>query len=117
MKNAVSAGARLIAKEAKARVPVRTGALRKSIGVQTSRRRFGLVKIGPRWPQGAHGHLVEFGTAHSAPQPWLRPAFDAMKGAALAKIGESLGNAVERAAMKLAGTFATSGLSKRRRRR
>lgn len=31
---------------------------------------------------GYYGHMVEFGTVHSAPQPFMRPGFSASKGAA-----------------------------------
>ena len=35
--------------------------------------------VGPSYDLGAggrHGHLLEFGTAHSAAQPFMRPAWD-----------------------------------------
>ena len=120
--NAVRAGARVIAKEAKARVPVRTGALKKSIAVRkaTGRRasRTGVrVHVGFLKPVSRRAHLTEFGTAHSAAQPFLRPAFDSRAPAALAKIGQILGRGIERAATKLAGSFAQSGLKSKRRRR
>lgn len=44
-----------------------------------------LAVTGTSWPEGAHGHLVEFGhiaqtktgaLIHVAPKPWLRPAID-----------------------------------------
>ncbi len=89
---------------AKARVRVRTGKLRDSIGIQRSRRSMRKRRrgkgveavIGPRYPEGAHGHLVEFGTkarvsrpkgpfamlqpgrpvGRTRPQPFMRPALD-----------------------------------------
>lgn len=49
----------------------------------------GLAIIGPVYPAGAHGHLVEYGHAEVlwgkatgrrvAPKPFLRPAFDTTK--------------------------------------
>lgn len=117
--NAVRAGARVVRKAAKARVPVKTGKLRDSLMVKKVRQRQSssvLVIVGPKWPEGAHGHLVEFGTKHSAAKPFLRPAFDEKAGEALDKIGDTLGRGIERAAAKLAGSFAKSGLGRRRRR-
>lgn len=40
------------------------GVLSKSIGVKTKKypRGFAVAVVGPQWPAGAHGHLVEFGT-------------------------------------------------------
>lgn len=114
--SASAAGGRVVSKEAKRLVPVNTGGLRDSIIVRRDPRRPGLVIVGPKYPEGAHGHLVEFGTAQgAAPHPFLRPAFDLKRVQALAKIGDSLGRAVERAAVALAGSFAKSGLASRRR--
>ena len=75
-----------------------TGNLRKSIGwrIKAYRRNSVLVLVlGPRWPLGAHGHLVEFGTVQrygpdgkstgiGPALPFLRPAFDANIGKAKA---------------------------------
>lgn len=58
--------------EAKRRVPVRTGNLRRSIT--------GAVSMVAGVPQGVvaatahYGGFVEIGTAYMAPQPYLRPA-------------------------------------------
>lgn len=117
LQNAVAAGGRVIRDAAKRIVVVDTGGLRDSIAARKPRglkRSSGVVRVGPTWPQGAHGHLVEFGTEHMRAQPWLRPAWDSEKGVALDKIGVSLGRAVERAAVKLAGSFKKSGLRARR---
>ena len=62
------------------------------------------------------GQFLEFGTVNMPARPWLRPAFDATKGKAVDVIGKRLGKNVEKAAEKLAGSFATSGLKKKRRR-
>lgn len=40
--------------------------------------------VGPQWPEGAHGHLVEFGHqlpdgSRTKPKPFLRPAADSTK--------------------------------------
>lgn len=71
IKEAVRAGARIVANDAKKRVPVGNPShrpdkkpLKSSIAVTLreyggGRRALGVV--GPRWPEGAHGHLVEYG--------------------------------------------------------
>ncbi len=117
LQSAAAAGGRVISKAAKQNVAVATGALRDSIAARKPSgkgRSSGIVLVGPTWPQGAHGHLVEFGTEHMRAQPWLRPAWDAKKDVALDKIGVSLGRAVERAAVKIAGSFQKSGFRVRR---
>jgi len=66
--------------------------------------------------KGFHAHLIEFGTVKMAARPFIRPAFDQTKGEALKVMGKELGKGVEKAARKLAGSFAKSGLKTRRRR-
>lgn len=70
------------------------------------------VAVGPRFPQGAHGHLVEYGHKPSGwyakqtgatyipPQPFLRPAFDAHKRQALTLATQHHRANVEREAQK-----------------
>jgi len=79
-----------------------TGLLMKSIQAKRSRMRGGErgeafvvgIKRGQRYPQGRQGRkggitavqvgrLLEYGTERRQPMPWLRPAFDAKKGAAV----------------------------------
>jgi len=64
---------------------------------------------------------LAFGTEINHPgqpaRPFLRPAFDVKKGEALATVGKVLGTEIEKAAVKLAGSFAKSGLKRRKRRR
>lgn len=62
---------------------------------------FAEVFVGPAVPQGFHAHFVEFGTEHSAPQPFMRPAWDSRKDAALVIMKEELGNEIIRAARRL----------------
>lgn len=99
-RRAISKGLRAAAtplvKSARQQTPVGTGNLRKSLtkkiknyqGVQ-------LVVIGPGFPAGAHGHLVERGTAaryrksgassgRMPARPFLVPAFIAGQAAAVA---------------------------------
>lgn len=62
--------------DAQAIVPVDTGNLKSSIGVDVAGDgRFGVVEaeIGPTASYGAY---VEYGTSRMAPQPYMGPAFD-----------------------------------------
>ncbi len=56
------------------------------------------------------GMFVEFGTRFMAARPFLRPAFEAKKMEALNRLGKALGERIEKAAKKLAGPYAKSGL-------
>lgn len=58
--------------------------------------------IGATTPKGAHAHLVEFGTAHSAPHPFMRPAWDATKNKVLASIRSEIWKALAKSARTLA---------------
>jgi HK97 gp10 family phage protein len=51
------------------------------------------VFIGPSYDLGAggrHGHLLEFGTQHHAPQPFARPAWDQDKDQMLKRLSQAL---------------------------
>lgn len=119
---ALRAGAKPIVAAAKQKVPKRTGALRKSIGVRKgSRRRVakggGQVVIGFRKPHSRRAHLTEFGTSTQPAQPFMRPAIDEKGGEAIGIIGQQLGERIEEAATRLAGPYAKSGLKSKRRKR
>lgn len=49
-----------------------------------------------------HAHLVEFGTAHMRPQPFMRPAWDANKDKVLELIRTEMGDEITKAAGRLA---------------
>lgn len=75
-------GAKVVLKEAKNNVPVRSGTLKKSLALVAERSRGTekkVIKVGaratPRW-KGYHGHLVEFGVpSRGIPaRPFLRNA-------------------------------------------
>jgi HK97 gp10 family phage protein len=102
IRGALRAGSKVFLQEARRRVPIKTGALRKSIRISVRRTRSGLVaytKAGDK--EAFYAQLVEFGTtAHfikpskakaldvggslreivrhpgSGPKPYMRPAFD-----------------------------------------
>lgn len=47
-------------------------------------------------------HLQEFGTAHHAPQPFLRPAWDEHKRGVLETVKRDLGGEIDKSAKRLA---------------
>jgi HK97 gp10 family phage protein len=87
---ALSAGARIIRDAAKSKVPVRTGALKRSIMVSTAKKATkqngGKVVVGFRKPTSRRAHLTEFGTEHSPAEPFMRPALDEKGDEAIKKI-------------------------------
>jgi len=94
MRRALVKSAKPMADLAASLAPVRSGALAASVAVSTKldkraaakhRRMFNddraavEVFVGPAYNIGSggrHGHLLEFGTVHSAAQPFMRPAWD-----------------------------------------
>lgn len=61
------------------------------------------VYVGTRDPVG---RLEEFGTGHSPPHPFLRPAWDANKEAALETVAARLAEKIEQIRAKAAAKFA-----------
>lgn len=103
---AVMAGMRVIARAAKRVVAVRTGELKKSIAVVRRKRpmkasqRVAMLGFKPHASRRAH--LLEFGTAHSAPQPFVRPAIDEKSEDALRAMEKTLANGIAKEEYKRA---------------
>lgn len=121
LQSSLRLGAMVIVRDARTRAPSLTGTLRANIVARktASAKRSGAsaeITIGPT-QDAFWGMFQEFGTRHHPARPWLRPAFEGSKRAALDKTGKSLGMKIEKMAQKLAGSFAKSGLKSRRRRR
>lgn len=106
-----------IAEDAARRAPFLFGDLRENVVANTRKprrhRKAAEVEIyaGPtNLPQA---HLQEFGTRHHAPQPFMRPAWDAGKDQVLDDLKQSLGDeimkAAERQARKAARLAAKGG--------
>lgn len=81
MVGAVRAGANIIRDEARRKVPIKTGTLKKSIVSIQRKAQNGLItfSVTPskgKTNDGWYAHFVEFGTSHSSAKPFLRPAFD-----------------------------------------
>lgn len=128
-------GGRLLHRRRKGRVPsyrtrkerIRTRQLERSIGYRLksyTAQGVVFVAVGPRWPQGAHGHLLEFGHepsgwyasqrgAHFVPgRPFMREAFDCYKREALTIAIQEHRARVEREAQQ-ASYHARAGLTGR----
>ena len=118
---AVQAGATVLAKEIRRRAPVGpTRNLKRSVSSRAwtlpAKGIIGRV-VGPAYPRGAHGHLVEFGHAmvtHAGatvgqvrPRPFMRPAMDASRGRVLVAIQQKARQRIplvaERAARRALG--------------
>lgn len=101
IRQALRSGAKLILAEAKANVPVDTGALRDSLKVRAMRKRkhrYGvMVQTSEGWFKGEqfYGAFVEFGTDKMAAQPFVRPAFDSEKEAAEKTIVDGIRQGIE----------------------
>lgn len=63
-----------IARDARGRVPVASGDLRDAIHVEDVEGVAGQYRVLAGDDDVFYGHLVEFGTSHTAPRPFLLPA-------------------------------------------
>jgi len=99
-----------VASAAASSAPVASGTLRTSITVGTQlspRQRKSSPKVSPVEVYVGAGplpqaHMQEFGTAHNAPQPFMRPAWDANKGTAIETIKSGLWSEIKRVAARAA---------------
>ncbi len=122
VRGAVRKAGKVVETEMRTRAPVGpTGNLKASIGQigvrQPDKRKVvrtvGALRGGGF--KGYHAHLVEFGTVKMPARPFIRPAWDQTQGEALKVMGKELGKGVEKAARRLAGSSAKSGLKSKRR--
>jgi HK97 gp10 family phage protein len=84
---ALEIGAGQIATAAKSRVPVDTGRLRDAIHVERDGLEFE-VRAGST--EVFYGHIVEHGSTHTAPHPFLIPALEASRAAVVADVHAAL---------------------------
>lgn len=91
---AVKSGATVIQNAAKAKAPVRSGTLRRSITHETRERSATRVRVvvGPSVP---YGRAVELGKGNRRAKPYLRPAFDEKKDEARQEIRDALQDLIE----------------------
>ena len=123
LRKAVGKAVQPIMKDAKARVPVRHGLLKKAMGfrVRTLRKNGVVVGIvGPRTGfrtqvgvdrngkpiygnPTRYAHLVEYGTVRAAAKPFLRPAWSAGRNQAAVTLARVAAEELEKEAAKLGG--------------
>jgi len=92
----VRKSANKIRKAAKVRVPVETGALKKSIRAKYSKDKLSAV-IGPQGKVGWRAHFVEFGTTETQAQPYMVPAWEENRSDYIDGIKKALNQAVDQA--------------------
>jgi HK97 gp10 family phage protein len=108
VRQALRKGAKTFAAAARAKAPKETGKLESAIKVRAGRRsRTGIavaVVVGAESFDGPGEYLYpvasEFGTSKMKAQPYLRPAFDALKSAVEAQVIADIRAGVEREAAK-----------------
>jgi HK97 gp10 family phage protein len=110
LRSAVNAGAQVIRREVKARAPSDTGTMQRAIYVKQIREKssdvqqtfFVGVRSGKRFQKKGldayYWRYVEFGTRKMAARPFIRPAFEAKKSAAVEAIKAKLAERIEKLA-------------------
>jgi HK97 gp10 family phage protein len=81
-------GAKIIAQAARERVPRNTGALHDAIHEEKTADGEWAVIAGDT--EAFYGHLVEFGTSHTAARPFLTPALEESQGEVLKALNAAL---------------------------
>lgn len=98
--NAVRAGARVIATEARARAPVNTGKLKRSIRAFQDTERRGGERTAYAGSRLFYARFIEFGTRFIAARSFLRDALDTAGQKAVDKMVENLRGGIERETAK-----------------
>ena len=104
---AVRASAKPIVQEAKRLAPVKTGNLKKSIGITKIRSKSKtevVFAVSPRKTakyDGFYGRFVEFGTRKMSPKPFLRPAYEKMSDECLRAFREYMIKRIDKELAKL----------------
>jgi len=97
----------VIQKEAAVLVPVDEGDLKRAIAKSVSSKTTSVrvdvgVKRNAKGGPARYGHIVETGSAHTAPHPFLRPALDNKGKAAVEVVAKQLGSDIDRVTRKAA---------------
>ena len=113
---AVREGAKVIQEAARAKVPVDTGNLKRSISIKVLNKKRDALQVaaligpgtgyfskrgknaGKRVNDGFYGFFVEYGTKRSKATPFMRPAYDENVQAAQQAIVNVIGEAIEKEA-------------------
>ena len=113
LRGGVRAAAKLLQKSAKDNAPVDDGDLRDGIIIKEDRRAPESVSMQVGTRKGIrHAHLVEFGTVHMKPQPFLRPAFDENVENIFQVMGNAMAKSLARQAKRASGKYSKSGFNK-----
>lgn len=107
LRRALSNAAKPVEATAKAHAPVNQGVLKADITTATQltkrqrrkqpRHKATTVYVGVGGKRASVSHLPEYGTSHSAPQPYMRPAFDANAGRVIEAFKIELRSEIEKA--------------------
>jgi HK97 gp10 family phage protein len=107
LKRALFKAVEPVEKAAEARAPVAQGQLRSDITISTqltknqrkeNKKQSAVeVYVGVGGKRGPFAHLPEYGTAHSAPHPFMRPAIDANTGRVIEIFRRELNIEIEKA--------------------
>lgn len=120
LRRATSAGAAIVRNDARKRAPVDTGEMKRDIMMKRTKDAKGGPTVGSNYVvyvrsgkksraagkkrnvdrDSYYWKFVEFGTAKAPAQPFLRPAFEANKAAAVTAIGDSLNTTIQAAAQE-----------------
>lgn len=123
LRAAVSSGAAVIRNEARSRAPVDTGEMRKDIHIKREKDARGGETVAAKYSvfvlsgkksrisgkarnvdkNSYYWRFVELGTSKMAAQPFMRPAFESKKEAAVEAIGKKLDERIQKEAAALAG--------------
>lgn len=89
-------GANVIRDEARARAPVDTGHLKRSITTRERSDEGADMRFAVEVPRGAfYGRFLEYGTSKMAAKPFLRPAAEAKTEEAVSTMRDALADAIE----------------------
>jgi HK97 gp10 family phage protein len=106
MRGALREAAKVVAAEARARVPVETGTLRDSIKVRALKGKRGSVGASVESGEGQfkdesfYGAFIEFGTRNAPAKPFLRPAAKSKQPACVAVVAEAIRTRIDAEAKK-----------------
>lgn len=96
LRKGMRAGANIVRDEARAKVAVDTGHLKRQIRTRERSDRDGNMRFAVEVPRGAfYGRFLEYGTSKMAAKPFLRPAAEAKTEAAVTTMRDALSAAIE----------------------
>lgn len=111
LRKAMSKATTTVSREMRAKAPVKSGALRRSIGKRTKSYQRGQTIYGVVGPRSSfemdgqkpskYAHLVEFGSSRSSPKPFARPAYQSANAEASKQLANDIVNGAIAEAAKL----------------